>query len=134
MNLLRVVYELIDSEADPVGRGPVSDCDELWRQVRLEGADGVRLYISWNWGRGQPDYFVDYGSASFFNVPPEAERDVSDTPLWRPLIGQAVIVRHRDRSLQVIEVRSGAAVVYCCSFQCDRVYVMQKVRVPHVAR
>src|SRR5947209_6304060 len=128
MQLRRVLYELFAWEADAISAGPSCDRVELYRQVRLEGADGVRVYISWSWGRGQPDYFLDHAASSFFNVAPEVEVDVSDLPAWRPLIGQPVTVQHRDRTLQVIEVRSGKEVVYCCSFQCDRVFIMQELR------
>ena len=128
--LRRVVYELFDWETERPAEESGRWYDELYRQVRLEGADGDRLYISWSWGRGQPDYFIDHSPDSFFADPLAAERDVSGSPAWRPLIGRPAAVGHRGRSWQVIEVRVGDGVIYCCSFQSDRVFVMQELRVP----
>jgi hypothetical protein len=128
MLLQRVVYEPFEGEVEAAGAAGTSVPDELRRQVRLEGPDGSRRYISWAWGRGQPDYFIDHAPASFFTGPPAAERDASDDPLWRPLIGRPVSVAHRDATWQVIEIRSGTAVVYCCSFQTDTVLVLREPR------
>jgi hypothetical protein len=126
--LERVVYELFDWEAGAVRTDPAAQCEEVTRQVRLEGPGGERVYISWAWGRGQPDYFLEHAPASFFTNSPDAELDVSGSPVWRPLVGQAVTIEYRDKGWQVIEVRAGAAVVYCCSFRMDRVYVMPRLR------
>jgi len=128
--LQRVVYELFDWEADAPAEGPGRWYDELHGQVRLEGADGDRLYLSWAWGQDQPDYFIDHSPDSFFTGPLPAERDVTGSPAWQPLVGRPVTVGHRDGRRQVIEVRAGDEVVYCCSFQCDRVFIMQELRVP----
>jgi hypothetical protein len=128
MLLQRVVYELFEFEVEVgISRHAAGDV-ELYRQVRLEGADGVRWYISWAWGHGQPDYFLDFGVESFFTAPPEAELDVSSSPLWQPLIGRTVAMAYRDKSWQVIEVRSRDTVVFCCSFQSDRVFVRKNPR------
>jgi hypothetical protein len=130
MLLQRVVYELFEWEAEAV-RGVARDgYDELFRQVRLEGADGIKVYISWAWGDGQPDYFLAKATDTFFTTPPETERDVSTDPAWRYLIGRPVTLAYQKRNRQVIEVRSEDAVVYCCSFQSDRVFVMQVLRIP----
>src|SRR5262245_28589053 len=128
MLLKRVIYELFDWEAGDVRTDPAAQREEVTRQVRLEGAGGDRVYISWSWGRGQPDYFLEHATGSFFTNPPDAELDVSGSPLWRPLVGREVTIEYRDKGWQVIEVRAGEAVVYCCSFQMDRVYVMPRLR------
>jgi hypothetical protein len=130
MLLQRVVYELFDWEAEGFASRLPSGYDELRRQVRLDGADGTRVYISWAWGQGQPDYFLAYGSDSFFTALPQAELDVSGSSGRQSLVGQEIEVRYRDDSWQVIEVRSNRLVVYCGSFQCDRVFVMLKLRRP----
>lgn len=130
MLLQRVVYELFDWEAEGfVSRLP-SGYDELRRQVRLECADGTRVYLSWAWGQGQPDYFLAQSRDSFFTDSPQAELDVSGSSGWRALVGREVEVRYRDEGWQVIEVRSSDKVVYCCSFQCDQVVVMLDLRIP----
>ncbi|HJZ90513.1 MAG TPA: hypothetical protein VKE40_06540 [Gemmataceae bacterium] len=128
MRLERVIYELFESEGGAVRRDPAAQCDEVTRQVRLEGAAGERVYISWAWGRGQPDYFLEHAPGSFFTNSPDAELDVTASPVWRPLVRREVIIGYRDNEWQVIEVRAGEAVVYCCSFQMDRVYVMPRLR------
>jgi hypothetical protein len=134
MVLQRVVYELFSFEAEMAGGQPARPYDELYRQVRLEGAGGERLYIAWDWGRGKPDYFLSFGDRDFCTAPAEVEGDVSAAPMWRDLVGKPVTVAYRDRSWQVIEVRADDAVVYCCSFQSDRVFVMRELRVPRLSR
>jgi hypothetical protein len=128
MLLRRVVYELFDWEVEGFASRLLSGYHELRRQVRLEGADGGRVYLSWAWGQGQPDYFLAHGGDSFFTGPPHAELDVSGSPEWESLVGWEVEVRYRDGSRQVIEVRSEDRVVSCCSFQCDHVFVMKACR------
>jgi hypothetical protein len=128
MLLQKVVYELFGWEAE--GAYALKGMEELHRQVRLEGPDESRVYISWAWGKGQPDYFVDQATASFFTDQAEMERDVSGSPVWQALIGRAITVGYRDHSWQVIEVRSGDIVVYCASFQHDSVFVMTELRSP----
>src|SRR5438128_173277 len=98
--LRRAVYELFEWEVEA---DPARTFDELYRQVRLEAEDGTSLFISWSWGEGMPDYFLAFADSSFFTDTPAAERDVSATPLWKPLIGAAVTVAYRDNSRQVIE-------------------------------
>jgi hypothetical protein len=128
MFLQRVVYELFEWEAGAVRSDPVARCEELMRQVRLEGAGGARVYISWAWGRGRPDYFLEHAADSFFSDRPAAELDVSGSAVWLPLVGRAVTVGYRDKGWQVIEVRADSAVVYCCSFASDRVFVMPALK------
>jgi len=123
MLLQRVVYEMFDWEAEGFASQLPLGPDQLQRQVRLEGGEGSRLYISWAWGQGQPDYFLAYGKDSFFTDPAQAELDLSQSSGWQSLIGQDISVRYRDETRQVVEVRSKDLVVYCCSFQCDRVLV-----------
>jgi hypothetical protein len=129
MLLRRVIYELFDWEVEALSPDRGAGRDELYRQIRLEGADGVRVYVSWDWGRGHPDYFLSWSAESFF-TDSGVYLDVSGSPLWRPLIGQQVTVEYRDRSCQVIEVRAEDAVVYCCSFASDRVFVLREPRLP----
>jgi hypothetical protein len=128
MLLQRVIYELFGFEVEEASAGAVLEREGLRRQIRLEGAEGSRVYISWVWGNGQPDYFLAHATVSFFLDEPEAERDVSESPLWQALIGRPITVTFRDRSYQILEVRSGDAVVYCGSFQCDRIFLAQALR------
>src|SRR5262249_5550047 len=102
MLLERVVYELFDFEAEHFASRLPSGYDELYRQVRLEGADGSRVYVSWAWAQGQPDYFIDHGGSSFFTAGPHAELDASALPGWQWLIGREVELRYWDRRRQVI--------------------------------
>jgi hypothetical protein len=41
---------------------------------------------------------------------------MSARSLWTPLIGQPIELIYRGKGKQVLEIRAGAAVVYCCSF------------------
>lgn len=130
MLLQRVIYELFEWEFEGFVSHLPSGYDELRRQVRLEGAGGDRVYISWAWGQGKPDYFLDHRTDSFFTDSPQAELDVTGSRGWQSLVGREVEVRHRDGSWQVIEVRSNDLVVYCGSFKCDRVFVMVELTIP----
>src|SRR5690349_11345179 len=101
MFLQRVIYELFDHEADGFASQLPAGRDELDRQVRLEGADGARMYISWAWGDGEPDYFLAHADNSFFTDGPYVELDVCALPGWQSLIGQEVTLRYRDTGRQV---------------------------------
>jgi hypothetical protein len=115
MILGRVWYELFESEVRWLDRQTNSEYVELGRQVRLEMADGSFLYIAWNDLPGN-DFYVDFGAASFCVGAAEVTREASASPLWLPLVGRPIELVYRDKERQVLEIRSGKSVVYCCSF------------------
>lgn len=114
--LTRVVYELFDWEAEWLTAHPGEEAVELRRQLRLESADAPPVYIAWTWGPAGDDYHVGFAPTSFCTDAPEFEREASASPLWIPLIGRGVELSYRDADRQVLEIRSGAVAVLCCSF------------------
>ena len=117
MVLARVWYELFAHEAEWQDAHPDADA-ELDRQLRLEMTDGSRVFVAWTWGPSGDDHYYHVGFAreSFCTGTPEVDRDVSAWPLWTPLVGQPVDLSFVGKSHQVLAVRAGSAVAYCCSF------------------
>ena len=130
MILQRVVYELFEWETDMADSFSRAAYVELFRQVRLEGPDGERVFISWDWVKGKGDYFAAFAGGSFFTNVPNFEHDVSETPMWHSLVNKQVEPGYHNADPQVVEVRSGEDVVYCCSWWMDRVYVMRTLLNP----
>jgi hypothetical protein len=124
MTLLKVEYEFFDYEE------PSSDAHELHRQIRLQFADSLVLYVSWTWERQHgPDsepYSIAYAESSYFTDSATRVIDASDSPLWSRHIGREVELAYtpslsRDSEYQVLEVRSGADRTYVYSLSLDRV-------------
>ena len=116
MILRRVWYELFESEVRWLDTHPQCEYVELGRQLRLELADDNTVYVAWKWGWLGSDYFVDFTGKSYYTGSAEVEREASASSLWSPLIGRPVEFAYRGEGRQVLEVRSGESVVYCCSF------------------
>lgn len=116
MILRQVWYELFESEVRWLDKHPQCEYVELGRQLRLEMADASIMYVAWNWGAFGDDYFVDFGEKSFCIGSAEVERETSASHLWSPLVGRPVEFTYRGGGRQVLEVRAGESIVYCCSF------------------
>jgi hypothetical protein len=115
MVLARVWYELFESEVRWLERQSSVEYVELGRQLRLEMADGSFLYIAWNDLPGN-EFYVDFKGESFCTGIAEVIREASASPLWLPLVGRPLELVYQDKERQVLVIRSGAPVVYCCSF------------------
>jgi hypothetical protein len=115
MILIRAYYELFEGEAEWLDSNPSSEVVELDRQLRLETSNGACLFISWNWRPGSDIYFVDMSPTSFC-MDPGVVRDVSELLLWRPLIGNTIVIDYLDADKQVLRLQTGNETLYCCSF------------------
>lgn len=116
MVLARVWYELFAWEAEWLDQHPDFKDAKLGRQLRLVMVDGSNVFVAWTWGPCGDDFGVGIAPHSFCTGSPEVDREMSASPLWAPLVGNAVELVYRDAEHQVVEVRAGSAVVYCCSF------------------
>jgi hypothetical protein len=133
--LARVWYELFAHEAERLDAHLDAEAFELGRQVRLELADGACWFIAWTWSSGRDDYHVGFAPQSFCTDLPEAERDVSGSPLWLRLVGAPFDLAYLDDMHQILVVRGGGAEVFCCSFSrgawgMDELHVSVQVPVP----
>jgi hypothetical protein len=124
MILLKVEYEFFDFEE------PSSTTHDLYRQIRLQFADSVMLYVSWTWERqndmDSKPYSITYGTSSYFTDEAATVIDVSDEPLWASHIGRAVEITYSPLSsseteCQVLEIRSSASRTFIYAVGRDRV-------------
>jgi hypothetical protein len=124
-----VWYELFDFEVGSIDCVPRPEVVELRRQMRLEMVDASSVYLAWTWGPAGDDYHVAYAGQSFCGDDlPEQVREVSQWPLWAPLIGRPIELIYHGDMKQVLEIRAGTAAVYCCSFG-QGAWVMDVLRV-----
>lgn len=115
MQLQRVCYELHESDLQLFESRAWAVPHELSGQVRLEFFDVSAIFVSAVPCRDS--FRVHYRGGSHFANPLPFERDVSDHPLWTPLIGSSINLAVLDDFQQVIAIRSPTRCVYCCSWE-----------------
>ena len=130
--LARVIYELFETEASTADVADRGEPVYLDRQLRLEFGDARPVFVAWTWGAlPDSDYHVGWSYESFCKGPTEVEHDATKTPIWTGLVGHALSFHYRDPEQQVLEVRAGDAVVFCCSFErwwnADTLYVARQL-------
>lgn len=124
MILARVIYELFETEDETVEAADRGEPVFLDRQLRLEFTDALPIFIRWTWGLlPEAAYHLEWSHESFCTDGPEVEHDATRSPAWRDLIGHELSLHYRDPEQQVLEVSAHDAVVFCCSFYLDKVYV-----------
>ena len=103
MQLQRVYYQLYESDLQILESRAWAVPHELDGQVRLEFFDTSAIYVS---VIQFPDGFcAHYRGASHFADPLPFEREVSDHPLWTPLLGSSINLAVIDDFRQVIAIR-----------------------------
>jgi hypothetical protein len=117
MVLSRVYYELFDWEAEWLDANPACDAVQLGRQLRLEMIDQSKVFVAWNWERGGNSYFVDHGNKSFCTEDEITIREVSNSSIWKSLVGKPIELSYVDAQRQVLCIRSADDAVFCCSFE-----------------
>ena len=115
MQLRRVWYELYQAGLDALESRGWAVPHELDGQVRLEFFDVSAIYVSAI--QCGDSFCAHYRGASHFANPLPFQRDISDHPLWTPLIGSSINLAFLDDFRQVIAIRSPTRCVYCCSFE-----------------
>jgi hypothetical protein len=113
MQLERVCYELHESDLEVLESRAWAVPHELDGQVRLEFFDVSAIYLSTI--RCRDGFCAHYRGASHFANPLPFQRDVSDHPLWTPLIASSIHLTFLDDLRQAIAIRSPTRCVYCCS-------------------
>ncbi len=115
MQLQSVCYELYESDLQVLESRAWAVPHELKGQVRLEFFDVSAIYVSAI--QCGDSFCAHYRGASHFAIPLPFQRDVSDHPLWTPLIGSSINLAFLDDFRQVVAIRSPTRCVYCCSYE-----------------
>ena len=113
MQLQRVCYELSESDLQLLESRSWAVPHELHGQVRFEFFDVSAIYVSVI--QCCNSFCAHFRGASHFANPLPLQRDVSDHPLWTPLIGSSINLDVQDEFRQIIAVRSPTRCVYCCA-------------------
>jgi hypothetical protein len=136
VQLQRVYYELYESDLQVLESRAWAVPQELEGQVRLEFFDTSAIYVSAIQCRD--GFCAHYRGASHFANPLPFEREVSDHPLWTPLIASSINLAVIDDLRQVIAIRSPTRCVYCCSceagaWEADRLTICRSLPRPAAA-
>ncbi len=115
MQLQHVFYELYEADLRVLESRAWAVPHELRGQVRLEFFDVSGIYVSAI--QCDDSFCAHYRGASHFAKPLPFQRDISDHPLWTPLIRSSINLAVLDEFRQVIAIRSPTRCVYCCSFE-----------------
>lgn len=113
MKIEQVFYEIFESDAMKLDRDGTPGFHGLDREVRLHLESGEDVFISWGWDKAM--YRIRMGTESFFTPPPPVIRDMSDSDMWKKIVGQEVKITFLDEYHQVLEIRSNTETVYCWS-------------------
>ena len=115
MRIQQVEYGVFDSEVDQVESEKNDLCHELDGEVRFTGIDGKRVFASWRMGNGV--YGIFLSTESFFKHSGLKSIDVTDTPLWRPILLGPIDMKTHGRNKEVLEISSGKKTVYLCAYE-----------------
>jgi hypothetical protein len=127
MKLLRVVYELFESDAQSLDQQVDLTWHEIDREIRLEGQNGEKIYISWGWQSSPVMYAIETSPQAFCTPPAPVIRDMSGSSAWAGLIGKEVTFAFLESDHQILEVRCGKTSVYCSSYDFHRALWMMDV-------
>jgi hypothetical protein len=115
VRLVAVWYELFPDEDADFDELPI-DVEEqcLDREVRLQLADGERLYASWC---SEPmQYSLGIRGTSFFVPGEHPARDVSMHPLWAPFVGEEVELAYLDAYHLALALRAPGQILYLATY------------------
>ena len=112
MKLVQVVYEIFDSDAQWLDEDDSRPIHEIDREIRLVDDNGKNTFISWT---SHADHYFKVGIADvpFFNEPIPITRDMSDSILWKDLVGKNVSLDFDDTNHQVLRISNTENAVYC---------------------
>jgi hypothetical protein len=109
--LAEVRYELFESDVESVQENP--HAHEIDREICLVYGNGARLYLSW--ANAPVMYCVGIQDASFFSNAPEAIVDMSESKLWKDLIGGTLVLEYLDNDHQVLMLKGARGTVFVSS-------------------
>ncbi len=115
MQLTRVEYHLFESDAQSLDQNPDCHFHEIDREICLVDSSGVRTYVSWQ----QIEDWAEVGlSAESFFVPPiPVVRDVSNSPLWRDIVGNEVTLSRSGYLNDTLTIACANESVFCCCYE-----------------
>lgn len=122
--LVKVTYDLFETEAAGLRELGQAE-EEIDREIRLSMENGDELFISWH--REPVQYAIGWQKRTWFSD--NAHRiDVSDTKIWKRLMGRPIKLLYLDKDHQVLEIRSQHNSVYCSAhangkWMCDMVHI-----------
>lgn len=114
MKLKSVSYLMFEFDLDELELRSWEPPHELGGEVRLDFENRASIFVTTHQSPG--DFHVEHGSAATYRTLAHS-RDVSSHPLWARLIGAPISLTFRDSDQQILEIRSAAASVFCCSFE-----------------
>ena len=113
--LCKVEYLLFDFEHETIRANPDADPIEIDGEVVMTASTGEKRHVSWL--QGGDSYFVSVADRPFFcDTALLATIDVTDSAIWRPLIGTPVSWRHQDQEKEILIIECGSRKVFCCAF------------------
>ncbi|MBK8464716.1 MAG: hypothetical protein IPL32_02710 [Chloracidobacterium sp.] len=102
MKLSQVFYEIFESDAQHLDEIDSTQIHEIDREIRLIDEQGESTFISWC---SEPvQYSVGTSKVSFFDEPIPVIQDMSNSGLWKALVGKDVAVSFVDKHHQVLEI------------------------------
>ena len=115
MRLKKVFYELYESETTWLEANISRNLHYLDREVHLEFDDNDSLFISWKEvGQGTfHGFVVHYQNKRHFNQPAPLLIEVSQTNIWKNLIGKDLSFEYCERYKRELEIISDGHSVWC---------------------
>lgn len=122
MRLLKVTYNLFESDVNRLDSKPNAAFHVLDREIVLSDEDSKETYISWIQtasAEGNVICSIACQETSFFTNEPVV-RDMTLHQFWHPLIGRELTFCDTDPDHQILEIRSADHSVYCSSYEDGR--------------
>lgn len=111
MKLAQIIYEIFESDAQWLDEDDSRQIHEIDREIRLVDDEGQSTFISWSSDPVQ--YAIGIADVRFFNEPIPVVRDMSDSELWKGLIGENITFNFEDTHHQVLKISFSDHTVYC---------------------
>ncbi len=111
MKIVKVFYDIFESDAWWLDRHASSDTHELDREIRLESDNEESIFISWCSDPVQ--YSTCTSNTSFFLSRVPVARDMTNSSIWSGITNGFVTLQFLDQNHQVLEIRTSRKVVYC---------------------
>lgn len=109
MKLIRVIYELFESDYAFIQGNENGDIHEIDREVCLVTYEG-KLYVSWS---SEPyQYCIGYKQSSWYTNEPAVVIDASSWFMWAPLINNEFSLSFIDPSHIFLELNSSNGKLY----------------------
>lgn len=113
MKIVKVVYELFESDYSRILGHENDNSHEIDREVRLITDDGANIYVSW---ANEPIQFsVGYKDSSWNINKPEREIEASHWNMWKPIIRQECKLVYVNKEHQILELKSSGGSIYFSS-------------------